>query len=107
MTAFVPSSARAHAADTDFDGVNVKSNPATGVRNVPPLVRSSASRRAPSSALCGAGVGGRNGDNPLRHPLCQGEVGAVGLAPDVFPVIGSAHIPSRLNRCSCHTCEAN
>ena len=30
----------------------------------------------------GAGVGGRNGGNPLRYPLGQGEVGAVGLAAE-------------------------
>ena len=30
MIALVPSSASAHATDTDFDGENVRSNPATG-----------------------------------------------------------------------------
>ena len=38
--------------------------------------------RALSSAAFGAGVGGRDGGNPLRYPLCQGQVRAVGLAAE-------------------------
>ena len=78
----VSRSANAQAVETDLDGEKVRSNPATGVRNVPPLARSSASIRALSSARLGGGVGGRNGGNPLGHPLGQGEVGAVGLAAE-------------------------
>ena len=75
-------SARAQATETDLEGEKVRSNPATGVRNRPPLARSSASMRARLLGPLGGGVVRRNGGHPLGHPLCQGQVGAVGLAAE-------------------------
>ena len=77
-----------------------------GVRKVPPLARSSASMRAISSARSAKlWVAGMAGD-PLGHPLGQRR-GGRGWAggPRAWPVTGSAHIPSRLNRCCSVTCD--
>ena len=50
MSALVSWSASAQAVDTDLDGENVRSNPATGPRDFAPCARSSAS----IPALCSA-----------------------------------------------------
>ena len=54
MTALVPSSARAQAADTDLDGLNVRSNAATGARGGRCRSRVVTSARAPSRSSAGS-----------------------------------------------------
>ena len=80
-------------------------SPATGVRNVPPLARSSASMRALSSArsvpVWVAGMAATRSATRLARERCV----RLGWRPSALPVIGSAHIPSRLNRCCSVTCE--
>ena len=94
-----------HAVETDLEGEKVRSNPATGVRKAPPLIRSSASIRADCSArsatVWAAGMAAMRWATRLNNERWA----RLGWRPRSWPVIGSAHIPSRLNRCSSVTAD--
>ena len=83
----------------------MRSNPATGGRDVRLRARSSASMRVTSSARSGPVTASEIADT--RSAIRRWRDGWVrfGVRPNGSPLIGSAHSPSMRKRCSSLTCE--
>ena len=79
--------------------------PGHGARSLPPRARSSASIRALCSARAASLAAGAMAATRSATRVAKERCERLGGRPKALPVTGSAHIPSKLNRCSSLTAE--